>query len=317
MTITFKARHSNGFWVDSPIQPFTFPAGEAHVKVNDNADLTEYSLFLADIRGQDPQDLLHLAMWEDVLIHEAPHARRILFLPYLPAARADRGRPLGAEVYARWVNGLNIDQIITIDPHSPVAPEQYFREPTIFPVERIIRKVLQDSSRDSKPNNAYVGVIAPDKGAVDRATRAATVMGVPVFRAEKSRDFESGKLTGFQMLDELPAEGKLLIVDDICDGGGTFIGIAEATGLPKERLDLWVTHGVFSKGLRALSEHFGQVHTTDSYANRTALFSQHINDHDVYELTLAADEGGDFLFIHEVAPYFYPEIVSEEDVVRD
>jgi ribose-phosphate pyrophosphokinase len=55
-------------------------------------------------------------------------------------------------------------------------------------------------------------------------------------------------------------------VDDICDGGGTFLGLAEATGLPWSRVDLYVSHGVFSKNaLDNLRERFEYVYTTNSY----------------------------------------------------
>jgi ribose-phosphate pyrophosphokinase len=61
-------------------------------------------------------------------------------------------------------------------------------------------------------------------------------------------------------------------VDDICDGGGTFLGLAEATGLPWSRVDLYVSHGVFSKNaLKNLSEKFEYVYTTNSYDPQRAL----------------------------------------------
>ncbi len=301
MTIKFHAKRHNGFWVDSPLQPFQFPAGEAHIKIAEGFNADDYEFFLADIRGYDPQDYFTLAMWEDVLYKQPGDVKRILFLPYLPGARADRGLPFGAQVYAQFFSNMFIDQIITLDPHSPVAPKEYHNgnqwpseNMTIFPVERIIRKEIQDASSDSKPNNTYQGVIAPDKGSHDRATAAARVMGVPVYFGGKSRDEDTGKLSGFHMEDELPAEGKFLIVDDICDGGGTFLGLAEATGLPKDRLDLWVTHGIFSKGLAPLRPHFGHIHTTDSYfeESRGGLF---------YHDKFAADM--DFVTVHEIGAY--------------
>ena len=36
-------------------------------------------------------------------------------------------------------------------------------------------------------------------------------------------------------------------------------------GLPRERLGLWVTHGVFSGRAPELAEHFGAIYSTDSY----------------------------------------------------
>ena len=57
-----------------------------------------------------------------------------------------------------------------------------------------------------------------------------------------------------------------LIVDDICDGGGTFSGIAQvlrANGA--EKIYLCVTHGIFSKGIEING--IDEIFTTDSYAS--------------------------------------------------
>lgn len=271
MTITFRAKTKAGYTVDSPLQPFFFPDGAAHVKGGDDFDPLPYEYQIADIRGLDHSDLFSLAMWVDVC--GSYGQKTVVFLPYLPGARADRGLPFGAFVYGDFLSGLFLNQVITLDPHSDVAPSKisnsedkgsYGNNVTVFPFTRIIKREIQDVESDQKAQ-PYAGVIAPDHGAVERATAAAKVMGVPVYKAEKSRDFETGKLTGFHMVDELPAEGRLLIVDDICDGGGTFLGLADAAKLEPERVDLWVTHGVFSKGVNDLLDRFGEVHTTDSY----------------------------------------------------
>jgi ribose-phosphate pyrophosphokinase len=55
-------------------------------------------------------------------------------------------------------------------------------------------------------------------------------------------------------------------VDDICDGGGTFIGLVDA--LKKKNagdLYLAVSHGIFSKGFDELTGSFKTIFTTDSF----------------------------------------------------
>ena len=257
MTLTFKARTHGGNMVDSPLTPMWFPGGEAHIKgVEDSA---RFAVQIADLRGADPKDLIMLAMWADTC-HKR-NERTALVLPYLPGARADRGTPFGAGIYARLINSMVIGQVITLDPHSEVMPE-LIRRLTVFPFERIVKRELGD--RGDHYNHPYVGVIAPDKGAVNRASRVAKALHVPLFKAEKHRDFQTGKLSGFSC-EPLPETGRLLIADDICDGGGTFLGLADAIGLPSNQLDLWVTHGIFSKGFSELSVRFGHIYTTDSH----------------------------------------------------
>lgn len=264
MTIKFRAKTLPGWEVDSPLKGLLFPDGAAHVSGADTA--TKFSYQIAQVQGMSHDDLFTLAMWAKVAQERGEQTA--LVLPYLPGARMDRGIPTGAKVYADFLGEfVNPDVTITLDPHSDLALSYFdgaLRNLSIFPVERIIRREIQDPSSDERAQ-PYVGVIAPDAGAVDRASRAAKVMGVPVYQAEKKRDFATGKLSGFGMKDELPSEGKLLIVDDICDGGGTFLGLADALDLPRERLSLWVSHGIFSGKANLLTQRFGAIHTTDSH----------------------------------------------------
>jgi ribose-phosphate pyrophosphokinase len=298
MSIKFRGKTKVGFTVDLPFEAFTYPAGEAEIKVTGDFDPEQYEYFIADVRAYDSHTLFHLAMFSELV--DGYGIDWNLFLPYIPGARADRGKPFGAKVYAEFILNLEPHHIVVLDPHSPVSTtllsrlEAYGTKLDVFPVERIIKREVQDGSSDSRPQ-PYAGVIAPDKGAHDRASAAAHVMGVPVYYGGKTRDFSTGKLSGFHMEDELPAEGKFLIVDDICDGGGTFVGLAEATGLPKERLDLWVTHGVFSKGLGALYNNFGVIHTTTSY------FGNSKKDLDLWKF----EEEAGRLDVHDVTPYLY------------
>ena len=57
----------------------------------------------------------------------------------------------------------------------------------------------------------------------------------------------------------------IIIIDDICDGGRTFIELAKAireiTTLP---IHLIVTHGIFSAGFKQLFEYFDGIYCTNS-----------------------------------------------------
>ena len=87
-------------------------------------------------------------------------------------------------------------------------------------------------------------------------------------RCTKERDSETGKLSHFTIVNPADVNGMVcLIIDDICDGGRTFEGIATllreagATGV-----DLFVTHGIFSRGGKLAG--IDRVYTTDSYPGR-------------------------------------------------
>jgi len=179
-----------------------------------------------------------------------------LILPYLPGARQDRSNPTGDVLFtalsvADMINFREFYEVVSVDPHSPIMAGLIngFVE---FPLERIARKMW----------HGYSGIIAPDKGAHLRAEKFATTLGLAVTYGTKSRDVSTGKLTGFDVTVE---PGKhYLVVDDICDGGGTFIGLGDKIKAGGAFADLYVTHGIFSKGTDALKTIYKNIYTTDT-----------------------------------------------------
>jgi len=179
-----------------------------------------------------------------------------LVLPYVPGARQDRSNPTGDVLFtlssvARMINERQFSRVYILDPHSPVAPS-LINNVVVYPMYRIAGKLWK----------GYGGVIAPDKGAKDRAEEVAGALGLDVTYGSKSRDVSTGRLSGFDITVE---EGKhYLVVDDICDGGGTFIGLGEKIREQGAFADLFVTHGIFSKGTSELRKIYKNIYTTDS-----------------------------------------------------
>ena len=243
-----------GWTVESTAVPMTFPAGERHI-VTEGALVSGETPRYLWLTGSDANDYVTAAMWTDYA-HQAG-ATVTALIPYLPGARQDRGNPFGAKVYAGLINSIGADQVVCFDPHSPVMPGLVERLRVVEPHAVVAEAV---GSRLGE----YAGIICPDDGARVRAEKTAAHLGLPVYHARKKRDFATGRLSGFSC-EPLPAKGRLLVVDDICDGGGTFRGLATATRLGPDRLDLWVSHGVFSGQAPQLREHYGTIHTTDSH----------------------------------------------------
>lgn len=267
--ITYKAKTSNGEIIKSALSPFTFPAGEAHTKREERRDLEPTEIAILQFTPESiHDDLFQLAMWNNSVMQENLKIDRVALIPYFPGARADRGVPFGADVYVDFIYSLSLDQVITYDPHSEVYVELLNYDPALKVTPVYPHEILATSAAQMIMPNVYDGVIAPDKGAQVRSGAVARELGLPLYTATKTRDFESGKLTGFGMEQTLPNDGLYLIVDDICDGGGTFIGLANHLQETTEniRLDLYVSHGVFSKNaLDNLEKAFSRVFTTDSY----------------------------------------------------
>jgi ribose-phosphate pyrophosphokinase len=94
-----------------------------------------------------------------------------------------------------------------------------------------------------------------------------------VITCTKIRD-NDGKLTKTHIPLSNLGNKKLVIIDDICDGGATFLNIAKTikehyVGVDEPKIYLIVTHGIFSKGFNELNKYFDGIYCTNSYNNLT------------------------------------------------
>ena len=263
--IRLYAKTLDGWTTPSSLEVFTFPGGEPHVRVIPGQQDYKVKAQYAVVYRPTMEDLIALA-----LLGETVRDRREKFyvaIPYVPFARADRGVPNGAQFIGDYLSSWTLaHKFAILDPHSPQVVNHLYSQDGRKAIQLPLPQIVHAATL-SQP---YVGIIAPDKGAYARAKAVADYMHLPVYQAGKTRDFETGQLSGFEC-EPLPKEGTLLLVDDICDGGGTFIGLADTLlktqNVEPHRLDLWVSHGIFSKGLSALTQKFGTVYTTDSWAD--------------------------------------------------
>jgi len=221
----------------------------------DGAPLAEAPVALPEailLRPRTLERFVAALYWVDALA-ERGHPIPPLVLPMIPGSRQDRINPSGDYLFtlksvAKALNARRFPSVTVLDPHSDVGPALIDR----------CQVVAASFASDRK----YDGVIAPDGGAEKRAYRIASSLGVPLYHAWKSRDVKTGALAGFG-IEPLPA-GNYLVVDDICDGGGTFIGLADLIDARGARADLYVTHGLFTKGTKPLLDRFACVFCTDS-----------------------------------------------------
>lgn len=245
---------------DLPVAPFTMPGGEPHVNIGPIAVRDQY--LWVDARVATAKDFMETLATVDALKGQGPKFLG-LFLPYFPGARQDRREsgPFTLKLYADAINRLGADVVVTVDPHSDVLSALVERVQVIKPYTVMPAEVSEAP---------LSGWICPDAGAEKRVLDAARVLGIKtILHARKLRDPSTGKLSGFQC-DTIPHPGRYVVVDDICDGGGTFIGLAKAlTPANKDyTLDLWVSHGIFSHGLAGLQPYYDRIYTTDSFPSQ-------------------------------------------------
>lgn len=235
---------------------FKFPDGQPHFRL-ETVD-HEFHEVTIESRIGSLDELFEVMLATDVLRGQGYTSIK-LNIRYLLGARMDRAidamSPMTLAVIARMINSCGFSKVTILDVHSPAALHMIHNSKTVVP-QLALNQVLNTGSFDA--------VVVPDKGAVDRIRMYAFSPGI-VF-CVKRRDPQTGKLSGFAVDHSMiPLEGaNLLIVDDICDGGGTFTGLAEVLLAEHgaKSVSLFVTHGIFSKGLPI--KHIHHVFTTDS-----------------------------------------------------
>lgn len=238
---------------------FLFAGGEPHIKISDGFNTTDPVTITQRINSFNDLGLICIAV--DALRRMGVKEIE-LFIPYFPAARQDRvmipGEPLSVKVYADIINAMTLVSVTVFDPHSEVTPALLNNCITVSNHE-FIKQVIAKIGTDVK-------LISPDGGALKKIYKVSEFLaGAEVVECSKSRDVKTGKLSGFKAYAEDLAGADCLIVDDICDGGGTFIGLAEALKAKNAgKLYLAISHGIFSKGFDDLEKYFEQIFTTDS-----------------------------------------------------
>lgn len=195
-----------------------------------------------------------------------------LHMPYLPYGRQDKGigndKTFNLSVLAHMINELKFDLVTTIDAHNPVAFYQWFRNSINAPPTNAIYDVIKQF------NPTFF--VYPDKGALNRYKESFFNVTQPNTHIyfEKVRDQLTGNITGLTMHTDtlFYKRDRLLIVDDICDGGATFIGVAKELRkvVPDVKIALYVTHGIFSRGRQHLLDNgIDEIYTTNSILSNT------------------------------------------------
>lgn len=199
-----------------------------------------------------------------------PNREIILVVPYFLGARSDRKFQEGGVNYLKQVicpiiNSLNFTAVITIDPHSDVL------EACLNNFEKINNFTLVDDALSyliGEGEEDQVVLVSPDAGAYKKVFDVAKKFKIEkIITATKIRDLKTGSIlrTEIPVLDQ-HNKLKYVIVDDICDGGRTFVELAKAikASRPTAEIYLIVTHGIFSAGFDELSKYFNNIYTTNS-----------------------------------------------------
>jgi len=250
-----------------------FPDGQQTIDLTDWTDLNRHT---------DPVKITtRLNSFKDVelLICAVQAVRNIkadcqiaLYAPYFLGSRSDRKFVDGGVNYLKQVicpiiNSLNFFTVIVLDPHSDVL-EACLNNYEKVNNHLIVKYALTDIDNKNDAQSR-ICLVSPDAGAYKKIFDVAKKFGINrIITANKVRDMKTGNIlrTEIPVLDQ-HEDLKYVIIDDICDGGRTFVELAKAIkeGRPSAKIYLVVTHGIFSAGYAQLGEYFERIYTTNSY----------------------------------------------------
>lgn len=246
-----------------------YPAGEPHIEW---ADVQEYYdvIECPDVRNFNDLCLLKALDREYKRVHgRGPQ----WFIPYFPFARHDRRRHDGdadtLQLALELVKDMNV---LIVDPHSDVAG--------------VLSHIDQDTAMTFllenwalEPNAAC---LIPDIGAQKKQLSYVGGYFDTVLQGTKHRNVRTGKLSGFKVSSDVDFSRTcppVYIIDDICDGGGTFLGLLQA-------LDnrgffgpatLIVTHGLFTDSAKLDHQLRDRFHAIVTFSSEESVM-QHYAD---------------------------------------
>lgn len=239
----------------TPIAVTMFPDHTSQVWKIPPIMLTKESF--VEWRFEDEGEFMHLVQLVTLLRATHGDAARIrLYMPYLPYARQDKTIS-NTTTFALWpflvlLDQLKFEHISVFDPHSPLIQQIADKKSANYNTPIIVLSALTAITAAIDEVKPHI-ILFPDSGAAGRygplLSGLAKDRGINLYSARKVRQPETGAIIG-TYVPTMPAGSTVLMVDDICDGGMTFIKIAEQ--IPFMNIHLYVSHGLFTKGLEPL-----------------------------------------------------------------
>lgn len=214
-------------------------------------------------------DLFYIRAIADILNNKGVGCKHYkLFIPCMFGQRSDRRfsefQSFDLKLITDIINECGFGRIEILDPHSDVTLALIENSEKISSFEYVEKAIKHYHDWNAAHHNGSVDpiLVSPDAGAFKKVFEYGEKLGLEVVGANKFRDKE-GKVT-LKFIGDVK-DKVCFIVDDLCDGGYTFITLAKALKEQGAReVYLYVTHGIFSKGFTELTENIRHIYTTNS-----------------------------------------------------
>ena len=249
------------------IVPTIFPDKTSQVWKIDINDYKEENVTIT-WKFESEDELMHLCQLYDLL--NAYGYKIKLKLPYLPYARQDKNvsneTTFAFKTFAKILNTMIFTEVEIVDPHSSL----YYlihNSKAIYPIEEV-KKAFEATNSNC--------VVYPDSGAFLKYLNIYKDINESFehpYSAKKIRNQLTGWIESYNVDGDFK-DKNVLIVDDICDGGTTFNILSKSLiKLGAKEINLFVTHGIFSRGLDKLKENINRIFVrdfeVDSWYNNT------------------------------------------------
>jgi ribose-phosphate pyrophosphokinase len=258
---------------------FTFKGGEEHIEIDKTNDNTSV---IITHRINSSSALMRVILANDAL-RRLGYREVHLYIPYLPYARQDRvmveGEPLSIRVFADLINACKFDSVTVLDPHSDVGPALIDRI-IVDTNHEFVEESFESLVKKQGHRSSEIAVISPDAGAYKKIYKTCEKIqhrfSGTIISANKVRNLKTGVIQSLTFDGDV-ANKVCVIIDDICDGGRTFIELAkQLKSQGAKRVYLIVTHGIFSYGVEPLKEHLDGVFSTNSFRSFDSEFVEFI-----------------------------------------
>ena len=208
---------------------------------------------LENVRGSDvfivqptcpPSDrhLMELLIMIDTFVR-ASAARVTAVVPYFGYARSDKKDrprvPIAAKLVANLITTAGADRILTVDLHA--SQIQGFFD---IPVDHLYAAPVVVDYFTTNPIENLI-VVAPDTGGAERARAYAKRLDAGLALCDKRRE-RANEADVMNIVGDVSGKN-CLIIDDMCDTGGTICKVAEALRKAGANdIYAFFTHGVLS-----------------------------------------------------------------------
>ncbi|MEL8056901.1 MAG: ribose-phosphate pyrophosphokinase [Pseudomonadota bacterium] len=220
-----------------------FADDEIFVRINENVRGEDVFVIQSTSKPANG-NLMELLICIDAL-KRASTERITAVIPYFGYARQDRktdGRtPISAKLVANLISSAGADRVLTIDLHAGQI-QGFFDIPT----DNMIASPVMVDDIMRRYSGKDLMVVSPDVGGVVRARSMAKRIGGADLAIVDKRRPEAGVSEVMNIIGDVDGRDCIL-VDDICDSGGTLVNAAAAL---KEQgatsVSAYITHGVLS-----------------------------------------------------------------------